>query len=121
MDALVQMGFPEKAMDFYHAIESVTYEGAWSQAHELWGENKRNKKADVKIAERGWHNRDSSSGTAISQVMLKCFFGFYPEIGGEALRPNKNWQFDGKLHHVLYQGQYYTIEYEGGVPVMIPE
>jgi len=121
MDALVQMGFPEKALDFYHAIEPVTYEGAWSQSHELWGENKRNKKAKVRIAERGWNNRDSSSGTAMSQVMLKCFFGFCPTIAGEPLRPNPNWEFKGKLYHVLYQGKYYTIEYQGGKPIMSEE
>jgi len=121
MDALVQMGFPQKALDFYHAIEPVTYEGAWSQSHELWGENKSNKKAKVRIAGRGWNNRDSSSGTAMSQVMLKCFFGFYPTIQGTPLRPNPDWEFKGKLYHVLYQGKYYTIEYQGGKPIMIEE
>ncbi|HYW96861.1 MAG TPA: hypothetical protein VE870_14800, partial [Bacteroidales bacterium] len=34
MDALVQMGYPQKALDFYHAIEPVTNEGTWAQAHE---------------------------------------------------------------------------------------
>jgi hypothetical protein len=118
MDALVQMGFPGKALDFYHAIEPVTYEGAWSQAHELWGENKGNNKARVKIAERGWPNRDSSSGIAMSQVMLKCFFGFYPDISGEPLQPNPDWEFNGKLYHVLYHGEYYTIEYQDGKPTL---
>ena len=44
MDALTQMGFPQQALDFYHAVEPVTYEGIWAQAHELWGENKTNKR-----------------------------------------------------------------------------
>ncbi len=96
MDALTGMGYPGKALDFYHAIEPVTNEGIWSQAHELWGPGKETKKAKVRIAERGWHNRESSGGISISQVMLKDFFGFYPEIDGDVLKPNENWQFDEK-------------------------
>lgn len=121
MDALTQMGYPQKALDFYHAIEPVTYEGIWAQAHELWGENKKNKKARVRIAERGWHNRESSSGIAFAQVMLKDFFGFYPNINGNVFNANKGWQFNGKIYHVLYGGDYYTIEYKDGAPVMTKE
>ena len=121
MDALTQMGHPQKALDFYHAIEPVTYEGVWSQAHELWGENKKNKKAKVRIAGRDWANRESSSGVAFAQVMLRDFFSFYPDINGDVFITNPNWKFDGKLYHVLYQGEYYTIEYKEGNPVMTKE
>ena len=121
MDALTQMGYPQKALDFYHAIEPVTNEGVWSQAHELWGENKKNKQAKVRIAERGWHNRESSSGVAFAQVMLKNFFGFYPDINGDVLKEIPNWTFDGKMYHVLYGGEYFTIEYKDGKPVMTKE
>lgn len=121
MDALTQLGFPEKALDFYHSIEPVTYEGIWSQAHELWGENKYNKMAKVRIAERGWHNRESSSGIAMSQVMLKNFFGFYPDVEGNALQNNTNSPFNGKLYHVKYQGEYYTLTSENGEVKMIKE
>jgi hypothetical protein len=121
MDALTQMGYPQKAMDFYHAIEPVTREGIWSQAHELWGEEKETKRARVRIAERGWHNRESSSGIAMSQVMLKDFFGFYPQIEGDAIRPAQNFEFSGKMHHVLYGGEYWSIEYSNGVPIMKKE
>ncbi|MCD6366908.1 MAG: hypothetical protein J7L46_05140, partial [Bacteroidales bacterium] len=120
MDALTQMGYPQKALDFYHAIEPVTNEGIWSQAHELWGENKKNKKASVRIAERGWHNRESSSGIAMSQVMLKDFFGFYPGVDDNQLS-NSNLDFHGKLYHVLYGGKYYTIENINGQNRMIEE
>jgi len=57
MDALTQMGYPQKALDFYWAIEPVTYEGIWSQSHELWGDEKKTKKAKVRIAERDWHKQ----------------------------------------------------------------
>jgi len=121
MDALTQMGFPEKALEFYHAIAPVTDEGIWSQAHELWGEEKETKNARVRIAERGWHNRESSSGIAMSQVMLKNFFGFYPEIGGGPLQQHENWQFKGKMHHVFFKGEYWSIEYKEEKPVMHKE
>jgi hypothetical protein len=121
MDALVQLGYPDKALDFYHAIEPVTHEGIWAQAHELWGENKWKKDARVRIAKRGWHNRESSSGIAMSQVMLKNFFGFYPSVDGSPIKQNKNWNFKGKLHHVKYKGKYYTLDASGSQTVMIEE
>jgi len=121
MDALTQMGFPQQALDFYHAVEPVTYEGIWAQAHELWGENKTNKKALVRIPERDWCNRESSSGTAFAQTMLNDFFGFYPDPDGTAIKARQGFQFDGRMHHVYYRDEYYTIEYQSGTPVMIKE
>ncbi|PLX14183.1 MAG: hypothetical protein C0597_10425, partial [Marinilabiliales bacterium] len=121
MDALTQLGFSQKALDFYHNIEPVTHEGIWAQAHELWGENKMNKKAKVRIAQRGWHNRESSSGIAMSQVMLKNFFGFYPDINGEVLHNNGQLNFKGKLYHVQFKGEYYTLITENGKTTMIKE
>ena len=121
MDALVQMGYPQKALDFYHAIEPVTYEGAWAQAHELWGENKENKKARVRIPQRDWVARDASGGISISQVMLKCFFGFYPEVKGEPIREPGEFDFQGKLHHVYYKSEYYSITNDNGKIKMTKE
>ncbi|MGD9977435.1 MAG: hypothetical protein AB7S54_05820 [Bacteroidales bacterium] len=121
MDALSQMGYPQRALDFYRAIEPVTNEGIWAQAHELWGENKENSKAKVRIAQRDWCNRESIGGLSLSQVMLKDFFGFYPKINGETLMDNNGWQFNGKLHHVFYRNEYYTIEYISGHPVLSKE
>ncbi|MCP4311027.1 MAG: hypothetical protein GY790_07175 [Bacteroidetes bacterium] len=121
MDALAQMGYPERALDFYHAIEPVTYEGCWSQAHELWGENKLKKNSRVRIAQRGWHNRESSGGISISQVMLKDFFGFYPGAAGSPVKNSGAFGFSGKLHHVLYGGEYYTLITENGKVIMKKE
>jgi hypothetical protein len=114
MDALTQMGYPGKALDFYHAIEPVTYEGCWAQAHELWGEHKLEKNSRVRIAQRGWHNRESSGGIALSQVMLKNFFGFYPRVEGPPLMDTGPLDFNGKLHHVRYGGHYYTLTSKQG-------
>jgi hypothetical protein len=109
MDALVQLGYPERALEFYHNIEPVTHEGIWAQAHEIWGEDKWNQNGKVRIAKRGWHNRESSAGIAMSQVMLKNFFGFYPASGENPIRQNDEWSFDGTMYHVKYKGEYYTL------------
>ena len=121
MDALVQLGFPEKALDFYHNIRPVTDEGIWAQAHEIWGADKWEKNGKVRIAKRGWHNRESSAGIAMSQVMLKNFFGFYPSVDGTVLKPNEGWTFKGKLYHVKYKGDYYTLDSSGDEVKMIKE
>ena len=121
MDALTLMGYPQKALDFYHAVEPVTYEGIWAQAHELWGENKGNSKAMVRIAERDWCNRELIAGVSFAQAMLKDFFGFYPQVDGEALTVRDNFRFEGKMHHVFYRNEYYTIEYKSGKPLMTKE
>jgi len=120
MDALTQLGFPDMALDFYHAIAPVTDEGVWAQAHELWGENKKEKNAKVRIAKRGWHNRESSAGIAMSQVMLKNFFGFYPSMNGDILQQN-NWNFNGTLHHVKYKNEYFKLVATDGKVEMIKE
>ncbi|SMO88985.1 hypothetical protein [Gracilimonas mengyeensis] len=114
MDALTQLGYPDKALDFYHNIAPVTREGIWAQAHELWGENKREKNARVRIAQRGWHNRESSSGIAMSQVMLKNFFGFYPDVNGPAIIDQDKPDFSGTLYNVKYGDTYYTLTAKDG-------
>lgn len=124
MDAMTNMNYAEDALKFYHDIEPVTYEGGWAQARELWGENKLNNTAKVRIADRGWNNRESSSGIGISQVMLKNFFGFDPQIDTEQPLHNYSiWPFNnkGKLHHVYYKNAYYRIEFIDNKPVMVKE
>jgi hypothetical protein len=123
MDAMTNMGYSQDALEFYYDIEPVTHEGCWAQARELWGDNKLNKSARVRIADRGWNNRESSSGIGISQVMLKNFFGFNPQIDSGVSQENDSWPFSGKgkLHHVYYRNNYYAIEFQGNKPVMVKE
>ena len=111
MEALYHMGYPEKAIDFYRNIYPVTLEGNWAQAHELWGENKENENARVRIAERGWHVRDAASGIGFANVMLREFFGFAPEfMGNEPLdRPEMPRSIQGQMRNVRYQGKLYAI------------
>ncbi|MFS4417251.1 hypothetical protein [Maribacter sp. 2307ULW6-5] len=120
MESMINMGYAQEALDFYTDIAPVTQEGVWAQARELWGEDKYKKTARVRIASRGWNNRESSSGIGISQVMLKSFFGFYPQIDGQAIQDLGDFPFagKGKMHHVFYEGAYYTIYFQGDKPVM---
>jgi len=111
MEAMYHMGYAEEAMDFYRRIYPVTLEGNWAQAHELWGDNKKNKNARVRIAERGWHVRDAASGIGMANVMLREFFGFAPGfMKDDPLdQPEMVRSIRGRMHHVRYNGAYYTI------------
>jgi len=111
MEAFYHMGYPEKAIEFYRNIYPVTLEGNWAQAHELWGDDKENKNARVRIAERGWHVRDAASGIGFANVMLREFFGFAPGfMEDEPLdRPKMPRSIRGQMQHVRYQGKLYTI------------
>ena len=55
------------------------------------------------------------------QVMLKCFFGFYPDVQGHVLHGNIPSNFSGTLHHVRYGDEYYTITADKGAVKMKKE
>lgn len=120
MDALAQMGFTKRAFKFYHDVEPATYENCWSQAHELWGDNKYNKKARVRIPERGWTAREAIEGVEFSQNMLKNFFGFYPQVNGSVMSNTaQTIGFKGKLYNVRYGGKLYDLSCDNGVNSMV--
>jgi len=121
IDALTQLGYADKALQFYKSVVPVTNEGNWSQSHELWGDNKFNTKARVRIPERGWNSRDAVAGIDFSQVVLKCFMGFNPGIDSSVLQPVQKINFSGTLYHVLYGGEYYSVAYREGKTVMVKE
>ena len=119
MDAMTQLGYRQKAFDFYDRVAPVTKESCWAQAHELWGDNKFNKNARVRIATRGWCSHEAVDGIAFSQIMLKDFMGFYPDAFGNALHSNnQKINFTGTLYNVRYQNKYYNITCVRGVNKM---
>ena len=121
IDALAQLGYTDKALAFYKSVLPVTVEGNWSQSHELWGDNKFNKKGRVRIDERGWNSRDAIAGVDFSQVILKAFMGYYPGINDSALQPVQKVAFAGTMYHVLFGAKYYTIKYSDGKSTMVAE
>ncbi len=111
MEALYHMGYAEKAMDYYRDIYPVTLEGTWSQARELWGKNKYNKNARVRIARRGMCVREAASGIGFANVMLREFFGFAPKFMEDQPldRPEMVRSIRGRMHHINYKGELYSI------------
>ena len=115
IDALSALGHTDSAFQFYRNVLPVTYEGCWAQAHELWGTNKLNKNALVRIPERGWNNRESSAGIDFSQVVLKNFLGFYPQIDGSIIKKEQpNFSMNCHLYNVLFKGSYHDFHSENG-------
>ena len=121
IDALAALGYTDKALAFYKSVLPVTVEGNWSQSHELWGDNKFNKKGRVRIDERGWNSRDAIAGVDFSQVILKAFMGYYPGINGSPLQTVQKAAFAGTMYHVLFGGKYHTLKYSNGKSRMMTE
>lgn len=121
IDAFTQMGYVKEAFDFYKRIAPITNEGNWAQAHELWGDNKLNKDARVRIPSRGWTCRDAEAGIEFSLNVIKDFFGFFPEINGDVIHKHDPLPFTGTLHHVWYDNKYYTLVYNNGETKMTEE
>ncbi len=111
MEAMWEMGFTSRAEKFYRDIYPVTLEGNWAQAHELWGEDKENKNARVRIAERGYHVRDAASGIGFANIMLREFFGFQPRfMENEVLyKPEMARRIKGTMYHIRHQDKLYSI------------
>lgn len=115
MDAFTQLGYKQQAFAFYDRTAPVTDEGCWAQAHELWDSNKRNKAGNVRIATRGWDSREAMDGIAFTQIMLKDFMGFYPDVFGKAINvPKQKIPFTGILYNVKYNGRNYNISCNKG-------
>ncbi|MFC2126678.1 hypothetical protein ACFLU5_17970, partial [Bacteroidota bacterium] len=123
MEAMYHMGYPEKAMNFYRSIYPVTLEGTWAQAHELWGKNKYNKNARVRIARRGLCVRDAASGIGFANIMLREFFGFAPKFMDDQPldRPEMARSIRGKMYHVRYRDKFFTISSDANGLTMIEE
>ena len=115
MAGFCRLGYPQEAIDFYRRLEPVTHEGGWAQAHELWGPNQREKNAPVRIASRGWNNRDSSAGIAITDMLIRSLFGYRPNFDDKAGIRDQNVgsDFRGTLHHVRFGDAYFRVTYDG--------
>ena len=112
IDVMGIFGYWDKALDFLHGCESVTKEGNFSQARELFGPNKNNFNADVRISNRDLVNRECSGGVAFANTVLQTFFGFQPTPYDEInilTDSNKNRGFKGTLFNLVYNGKYYNV------------
>ncbi|WP_165223567.1 hypothetical protein [Aquisphaera insulae] len=114
MAVFCRFGRDDEAVEFLRAAEQVTHEGPFSQSHDFVGPDSRGRSPVVRIARRGGQDFNEGCGAAFADVIIGDFFGFRPDLGGEAsgfpLRaPTSPRGFEGTLHHVSYRGESYAI------------
>jgi hypothetical protein len=106
-----RLGFPSDAFDFYCRTAEVTREGPFAQAREFYGPHRDQYDAPVRIAEREGCMKESISGAAFADVVISAFFGFMPSVDGKSILadPQMPRPFTGKLLHVSFRGERFTI------------
>ena len=119
--AMWRLGFPRDAFDFYCRTAEVTREGPFAQAHEFYGPRRDQYDAPVRIAEREGCMKECISGVAFADVVISAFFGFDPSVDGKNILadPQTPRPFTGKLLHVSFRGERFTIRAgEEGVSIL---
>ena len=111
MDGMCNFGYFDKALAFLHRSEGATHEGAYAQAHELYGPNRKSYDAPVRIAERDCVCREASCGGSFANAVITSFFGYRPELESDQLLffPETPRGFLGQLHHVRHRDKFYTV------------
>jgi len=106
-----RLGFPGDAFDFYSRTAEVTKEGPFAQAREFYGSQRDQSDAPVRIAEREGCMKECISGVAFADVVVSTFFGFMPSVDGKntLADPQTPRPFTGKLLHVSFRGERFTI------------
>jgi hypothetical protein len=106
-----RFGFPGDAFDFYCRTAEVTKEGPFAQAREFYGPRRDQYDAPVRIAERDGCMKECISGVAFADVVVSTFFGFAPSVDGKTILadPHTLRPFTGKLLHVSFRGERFTI------------
>jgi hypothetical protein len=106
-----KLGFPNDAFDFYCRTDEVTKEGPFAQTHEFYGPHRDQYDAPVRIAERDGCMKECICGAAFADVVINTFFGFAPSLDGKTTLadPQTPRPFTGKLLHVSFRGERYTI------------
>ena len=107
-----RLGFPANAFDFYCRTAEVTKEGPFAQAREFYGPQRKQYDAPVRIAEREGCMKECISGAAFANVVISTFFGFTPSLDGKTILvdPETPRPFIGKLLHVSFRGERFTIK-----------
>ena len=109
MDVMCRFGQFTNAVAFLRAVEPVTHEGPFAQAHEFLGPDSRGKNPIVRIAHRGGQDFNEGCGAAFADVVIRGFFGFRPDRAGNLLAPSTPRGFTGELRHIPYRGSLVTI------------
>lgn len=113
MDVMCRFGAFDKAVAFLRAVEPVTREGPFAQAHEFLDPDSRGKNPVVRIAHRGGQDFNEGCGAAFAEVIIRGVFGYRPDLSGDSLTllmPKTPRGFNGELRHVPFHGATYTIK-----------
>ncbi len=106
-----RLGSPGDAFAFYCRTAGVTTEGPFAQAREFYGPQRGQYNAPVRIAEREGCMKECISGVAFADVVVGTFFGFVPSVDGKNILADLQTPrpFTGKLLHVSFRGERFTI------------
>ena len=75
--AMWRLGFRKDAFEFYCRTAEVTKEGPFAQAHEVYGPNRADYAAPVRVAYRDGCLKECISGVAFADVVINTFFSMF--------------------------------------------
>jgi len=112
MNVMCRFGEFDKAISFLRATEEVTRQGSWSQSHEFVGDDRRGYDPIIRAAHREGQDANEGCGAAFTEVIIRSFFGFRPDLSKSnpvLMSPAIPRGFNGRLENVSWKGNFYTI------------
>ena len=111
VDAMCNLGHWREGVAFLRRTQAAIYEGVYAQARELFGPDKLDRHASVRIAQRRGCMRECCGGGAFAETAVTTLFGFRPKVGGgpDIFEPSVSRTFNGELRHLRYGWEMYTI------------
>jgi hypothetical protein len=101
-------GHFNKSIAFLRAVEPVTHEGPFAQAHEFVGPDNKGNNPIVRIAHRGGQDYNEGCGAAFADVLIRDIFGFEPSLLGDKVTLFKSQSprgFEGVLSNINCQNK----------------
>ncbi len=112
VDAMCNLGNWQEGISFLRRTRTAVYEGVYAQARELYGPDKLQPNAAVRIAQRRGCMRECCSGGAFAETIVTTLFGYRPSPGRklELFEPKVSREFEGELRHVRHGLDLYTVQ-----------
>ncbi len=115
--AMCRLGAWDTGVDFFRQTQAALAEGVYGQARELYGPNRTQYDAPVRIAMRGGCMRECVGGGAFAETIMDTMFGFTPEIGKSVLIDSTKTvrgDFRGKLVNIHRNDSLFYNEFFNG-------
>ena len=119
-ETFCEFGEYDKALDVFYRCVGVTYEGPFSQSHELCG---RTPDAPAHITSRGDQTWNASNGGSFAETVIREFFGYQPDFLQETSMPldAHSHGFRGELENVREGNRVFDIvSDENGIKAVPP-